>query len=145
MAMAMLKWYYFLWFLGFSKFQKELVKGFICGRSFKKFGFELRTQLVHLLRKDKLSSVPFQCLWTSSRTALSPREPWSTCTITALLLGNRSPCSTCKMGIRQMDNQENPSLVISHPIVGKAQREHSALMLSQNCSLKIFLFHERNY
>ena len=96
---------------------------------------------VQLSRKSTLFSVPFQCPWTSSRTKLlGPRVPHYTCTITpttALLLGNGSTCSTCKMGRRQMDNQENPQPCNFSYHCGKAQSECSALMLSQNGSLKI--------
>lgn len=76
MAMATLKCYYFLWFLGFSKFHKKTGEGISPWKQLFLIirGFELRTRLVNLLRKDTLSSFPFQYLWTSSRTEPSLPE-----------------------------------------------------------------------
>lgn len=119
--MATLKSYYALWFLGFSTVHRKLVMGLLSGSSsFNYWRICINDMTVQLSRKSALFGAPFQCPWTSSRTKpLTPRVPHYTCTVSpaALLLGNRGTRSTCKMGKRQMDNRENPSLVISHTIV----------------------------
>ena len=133
------KHYYAMCFLGFSTVHRKLLRG---SSSFNYWRICINNMTAQLSRKSTLFSVPFQCPWPSSRTKLlSPRVPHYTCTITpttAPLLGNSSTCSTCKMGRRRMDNQENlqPCNFSSH--CGKAPSECSALMLSQNGSLKIF-------
>lgn len=148
--MATLKSYSALWFWGFSTVHGKLVMGLLNGSSsFNYWRICINDMTVQLSRKTTLFSVPFRCPWTGSRTKpLAPRVPHYTCTITpttAPLLGNSRTCSTCKMGKRQMDNQENPQPCNFSHHCGKAQNECSALMLSQNCSLKRFLLQENNY
>jgi hypothetical protein len=66
---------------------------------------------VQLLKKSTLFSVPFQCLWANSRT-----KPLNSQSATLHMHHHSCHCtvawqqqyfSTCKMGKRQMDNQEN--------------------------------------
>lgn len=148
--MVTLEIYCALWFLGFSVVHKKLVMGFLSGSSSLNYWrICMNDMTVQLLRKITLSNVPFRCPWTSSRTKpLIPRMLHYTGTITpttASLLGNSSTYSTGKMGKKQMDNQENPQPCNFSHHCRKAQSERSALMLSQNCSLKIFLLQGRYY
>ena len=132
------KHYCALCFLGLSTVHRNLLRG---SSSFNYWRICINDTTAQLSRKSTLFSVPFQRPWPSSRTKLlSPRVPHCTCTIsptTAPLLGNSSTCSTCKMGRRRMDNQEKPQPCNLSSHCGKAQSECSALMLSQNGSLKI--------
>lgn len=104
--------FYARWFWGFSTVHRKPVMGFHYGSSpFHYWGICINDMTVQLLRNTTLSYVPFQCPWANSRTKpLTPKVPYCTCSITfntVPLLGNSNPCFPCKMGKRQMDNQEN--------------------------------------
>lgn len=122
-------------FSAFSTVHKKLVMGFLSGSSsFNDCRIYINGMTAQLLRRSTLPSVPFRCPWTSSRTKplTLHMHHHSHCCIVAWQL-------QCKMGKRQMDNQEKPQPCNFSHHCGKAQSESSALMPSQNCSLKIFL------
>lgn len=110
------------WFWGFSTVHRKLVMGLLSGSSsFNYWRICINDMTAQLSRKHTHFSVPLRCPRTRSRTEpLAPRERHYTCTrtpATAPLLSNSCTCSTCKMGKRRMDNQENPQPLISHTIV----------------------------